>query len=60
MPGIIVDFNFPNINWARSTARGKPYSLAQKFLSFSLLNSLDQKVVVPTRIKNGKAKNVLD
>jgi hypothetical protein len=60
-PFIIVgDFNFPNINWARSIARGKPDSLAQKFLSFCLLNSLDQKVLVPTRIKNGRTKNILD
>jgi len=57
---IVGDFNFPNINWARSTAKGKSDSLAHKFLSFCLLNGLDQKVLVPTRIKNGKTKNILD
>jgi len=55
---IVGDFNFPNINWARSTAKGKSDSLAHKFLSFCLLNGLDQKVLVPTRIKNGKTKNI--
>ncbi len=61
VPHIIVgDFNLPNINWKQSTAKGSPESLANQFLSFCLLNGLDQKVLTPTRIKNSQTKNILD
>ncbi len=51
---IIGDFNFPTIDWVNYTVPGN--LLPSEFLSFCLLNGLEQHISLPTR----KLGNLLD